>query len=72
MKAEPLKNKILKEQIEGGKWEQVKIVFTIPYVKASDIKSAVEWLKEKRYETDNSSVVDWNDVEEAFEDVMKK
>ena len=46
MKKEPLKNKVVKEYTDGAKYEVVKIIFNEPHIKLSNVKSAVEWLKE--------------------------
>ena len=60
MNPEPLKDK--SKHIYQDYW----------YFEYYEIKSAVEWLEKRTYVIEDVRVVDWDNVKEAFEDVIKK
>ena len=37
-----------------------------------NVASAVEWLNKRTYVVDDVLIVDWDNVKEAFQDVIKK
>ncbi len=66
MKKEPLKNKgEIGDCVCGDKEDRD----STKYYTEEEIKSAVEWLRKRRYVVNNVGVVDWDNVEKTFPDL---
>ncbi len=72
------KIEIVKEYIDGAKWEVVKILFKEPHIKVSDVKLLVNWLEEELnalFQIKGTKMDEQEEIimkiDKAFEDIFK-